>query len=118
MSKEIFNPQPKCKVYRNKDYLDWIDDGICRVCNCNSPTHHHIRRLKWGSGVGIKSHDLCCVRRCDCHGCHDPKHDDLFGCEAEIIGNLTDYFQERYGQDELIEVLMSAIHKRKEGRLK
>ena len=107
------SPQKKIKPYRNKEYLKWIDDGICKVCYCGTPTHHHIRRLKFGAGVGIKPHDYCCVRRCDIHGCHDPKYDDLFGCEKEIIENLSLYFMEKYGDDEFIEVLMREIDGRR-----
>ena len=106
-------PQKKIKPYRNKEYLNWIDNGICRVCYGGLPTHHHVRKLKWGSGTSIKPHDYVCVRRCDMRGCHDPKNDNLFGCETEIIENLTDYFVYKYGEDSLIDVLMEGIENRR-----
>ena len=107
------NPQKKIKPYRNPDYEKWIDNGQCKVCYCPTPTHHHIRDLRWGAGTGIKPHSYTCVRRCDIHGCHDPKYDNMFGREKEIIDNLRDYFSEKYGDFELIEVLMKAIEERR-----
>ena len=106
--------QTKKKPYRDKEYLRWLDNGICKVCYCGTPTHHHIRRHKWGAGLSQKPHDYVCVRRCDVYGCHDPKNDNLFGCETEIIENLTSYFVEKYGEDELIEILMKELDNRRQ----
>ena len=105
------NPQKKIKPYRNKEYLKWIDDGICKICYNSKITHHHIRKLKFGSGVGIKPHDYCCVRRC--HNCHDPKYDDIHGCEFEILENLIDYSCEKFGEDEVIQNLMEFVENKR-----
>jgi len=61
---------PKIKPYRNADYLKFVRSKPCG-CGCRTPPPsdpHHVRRVFWGAGTGIKPHDYVTVPRArKCH---------------------------------------------------
>ena len=92
---QVYNPQPKPEKYTNKDYLDFIDTLPCLVCGKPS-THCHVRKLYWGAGTGIKSHDYCAIPLCleD----HTYENERKYGTDrqiAELLMKYIDYLQNK-----------------------
>jgi len=106
-----FNPQKKIKPYRNPDYDNYIIDQICMNCHAYPVDPHHVRRLRWGAGIGIKPHSY--VQLPLCRKCHKPETESLFDCEREIIRYMTKYIMRKFGKLELIDVLMEMIESRR-----
>lgn len=91
----MIHPCPKPITYKNPKYLDWLRGQPCVTCG-RSGEPHHIRRIKWGAGVGKKSHDYCCVSLCrQCHTFIHAGKDDVCHESAEliIIDNLMKYIE-------------------------
>lgn len=86
-------PCPKMKVYRSKKYLEFIRSKPCLVCGKSSQAHH-VRRLYFGSGTAIKSHDFCTIPLC--HACHDPKTEKNLNVERIIIDLMMEFIEERH----------------------
>lgn len=100
------NPQKKIKPKRNAGYLDFIRDQPCIICD--SPAEaHHVRRLVWGAGTGIKSHDNCALPLCP--NCHHPKTEALVNCEELIIYFNCEYAIKKYGEMNLIDGLIDYL---------
>ena len=83
---------PKPKIYRSARYLDWLKTQPCVVCGKPNTVGHHIRKVQWGSGTGIKSHDLCSLPLCDY--CHPSEHSS--GLLKELI-NIENAIIEHFG---------------------
>jgi hypothetical protein len=76
--------------YRNKKYLQWIQSQPCEICNGKSEPHH-IRKERWGAGMGQKPHDYVAIPLCRKH--HDPAIEKLIKVEYLIIENLMRYIE-------------------------
>ena len=81
-------PCPKPKIYRSKKYLSFIRGKPCCICGDKAEAHH-VRRLYFGSGIGIKSHDYCTIPLC--RTCHDPKAEKGLNIEIIIINLLMEF---------------------------
>jgi len=77
--------------YRSKKYLDFIRSKPCLICANPNTVPHHVRRLRWGAGTGIKPSDLVCIPLC--HRCHDPKIEEGIDVELIIIDLLMEYIE-------------------------
>lgn len=91
------NPVPKMKIYRSKGYLEWLKTQPCVICRKPNTVGHHIRKVQWGSGTGIKSHDLCALPLC-VDQCHPSEHSrgllkELIDIEEAIIQHLIRYIE-------------------------
>lgn len=84
-------PYPKLKIYRSKKYLSFIRSKPCCICG-NKAEAHHVRRLYFGSGTAIKSHDYCTIPLY--RACHDPKVEKDLDIEIIIINLLMEFIDE------------------------
>lgn len=90
---------PKLKPYRNADYLKFIRSKPCWICGRKHVQAAHVRKPYWGSGTGIKSHDLCTLPMCHC--CHRAEHDGLLNAYSDldkfraIISYLMEYIESK-----------------------
>jgi hypothetical protein len=82
------NPQLKIKPYRSEKYLNFIRSHPCVICGKKAQAHH-VRRLHWGSGVSIKSHDFCTIPLCP--ECHNPQIEKELDVERLIIDLLMEF---------------------------
>lgn len=104
--------QPKEKALRSKEYLDFIRQHACINCLNPEAEPHHVRRLHFNCGVGLKPHDFVTIPLC--RRCHNPKTEQKLNCfdvnlEAIIIRLLTKYFIQKKGKLSLINLLMKGI---------
>ena len=105
------NPQPKIKPKRNQGYLDFIRDHPCIICDNPETEAHHVRRLVWGAGAGIKPHDYCSLPLCA--NCHNPATEALINCEELIIYFNCKYAIEKYGEMDLIDGLIEYLESKR-----
>ena len=109
----MINPQIKKKALRNKNYLKFIRDEGCLVCGKASEAHH-VRRIYWFSGTGIKSHDYVTLPLCGgIGGHHDPCIEKTLNVENMIIHYMVKYIKKKYEKRNLIETLMEFIENNK-----
>ena len=92
----MHNPCPKPKTYDNEKYLKFIRGRPCGIPWCgNKSQAHHVRKIRWGAGVGQKPHDYVTISRCrELH--HNPKFDDSGeqgSAVMEIIDNLMEWIE-------------------------
>ena len=104
------NPQPKLKPYRNARYKSYIRKHGCVFCGGTAEAHH-VRRLEWGAGVGIKPHDYACIPLCHVH--HTPDSEKCIDVDNLIIGYLVGFAKKYHDKRKLIDVLMQFIDERK-----
>ena len=86
----------KIRPCRNADYLKFIRSKPCGCgCGVSPPSDpHHVRRVVWGSGTGIKPHDYATVSRARvCH--QQAEMRDEYYLMHEIIGNLMEYIESK-----------------------
>lgn len=88
----LIKPHPKLKAYRSKKYLTFIRSKPCCICGGKAEAHH-VRRLHFGSGISIKSHDFCTIPLC--RGCHNPKSEKNLNVERIIINLMMEFIEER-----------------------
>lgn len=84
----------KLNPYRNADYLAWVRRQGCLICGQPAEAHH-VRRLYWGAGTGIRSHDFCTLPLCREH--HTPETEQRINVEREIIELLMRYIETKGG---------------------
>lgn len=79
------------KPYRSAKYLKFIRSKPCVICGNPNTVPHHIRRLYWMAGMGIKPHDYVTIPLCDSH--HDPAIESDIDVERIIIDLLMEYIE-------------------------
>ena len=100
------NPNLKKKPYRNEDFKEFIRKRGCKFCSRPAQAHH-IRRLYWKAGLGIKPHDYACMGLCYVHHKPDAEHD--LDVDEVVMWNLVDYIKEKYDIREFVDFLMEFI---------
>jgi len=94
-----FKPQPKVKIFRSEDYLDFIRDKPCLMCGAppRSDAHHE----PFGkAGWAIKAPDSQAIPLC--RGCHNRRGgkeglaflEKKYDIKMKIIEYLTEYINE------------------------
>jgi len=94
-----FNPQPKVKIFRSEDYLDFIRGKPCLICKRSPQSNAHHEKFK-GGGTSIKCDDTRSVPMCNKH--HRERHDTGFSfwdkhnidIKMKIIDYQTEYISE------------------------
>ena len=86
------NPQPKLNTYRSAKYLRFVRKHPCCACGRPVVDAHHIRRLRWGSGTGVKPTDLCTIPLC--RNCHSPDTEEKIDVDGIIIDLLMEFIKE------------------------
>jgi hypothetical protein len=67
---------PKPLRYESEDYLDFIRNKTCKLCDIGQRTQtvsHHERLVGGGGGISRKSDDTTCIPLCT--ECHQKRHD-------------------------------------------
>ena len=106
----MMKPNPKLKPKRNQDYLGFIREQGCIICDMPSEAHH-VRRQVWGAGTGIKPHDYCTLpldRKC-----HRPETEAFLSCEELIVHFMCKYAIEKHGELDLIDGLIEYLESKR-----
>ena len=83
---------PKLKPYRNSEYRKFVRSQGCLICGRPAEAHH-VRRLYWSSGVGIKPHDYVTIPLCREH--HSPEIEADINFQITIIDLLMRYIESK-----------------------
>ena len=80
----------KTSPFRNPNYLAYIRTLPCLCCG-KKAIAHHVRRLYWGAGTGIKPYDYVTIPLCN--ECHNPSVESQIDVERVIIDCLMGYIE-------------------------
>ena len=94
-----FKPQPKVKIFRSEDYIDFIRNKPCLMCDAPAPNDAHHEPYGKG-GRAIKAPDSHCLPLCrKCHNRRGSKEglaflEEKHDIKIKIIEYLTEYLSE------------------------
>ena len=93
-------PQPKQKIVRSDEYLDYVRSHPCMACGTTEDVqaHHWAPRGK-GGGMGIKADDFCAVPLCAEHHGYWHQHARLpmWGCADTKAAMTEELFRMLHG---------------------